>query len=287
MKKLLKLILLAAALISILSLSACGKKNDGNDSSKPMIAVSIVPQETFVKAVCGNLVNTITMVPPGFSPENYEPTPEIMEKFGKASVYFTVGVQTEANILPSASKDVQIVHLEDEVASTYEDVKMGEGRDPHIWLSPKRVIVMVNAIAEKMSEIDPQNANEYRKNADEYIAELNGVDTEIKNALEGVATRKFIVFHPAFGYLAADYDLTMYSLEEEGKEATASHLQQMIDLAKKENIKVIFYQEEIDSTQSKAFAEEIGGKTIMLSPLSPDYIENMKLMAKTMAEAMQ
>jgi zinc transport system substrate-binding protein len=78
----------------------------------------------------------------------------------------------------------------------------------------------------------------------------------------------------------------MYALEEEGKEATAEHLQDMIDLAKAENIKVIFYQEEIDSSQSKAFAEEIGGKTIQLSPLAADYIENLKNMAELMAEVM-
>ena len=58
-------------------------------------------------------------------------------------------------------------------------------------------------------------------------------------------------------------------------------------LAKEENIKVIFYQEEIDSSQSEAFAEEIGGKTIQLAPLAADYINNLKNMAQTMAEAMQ
>ncbi|NLL68249.1 MAG: ABC transporter substrate-binding protein, partial [Clostridiaceae bacterium] len=65
------------------------------------------------------------------------------------------------------------------------------------------------------------------------------------------------------------------------------HLQKMIDLAKKENIKVIFYQEEIDSRQSEAFAEEIGGKTMQLAPLAADYIGNLKKMAETMAEVMQ
>jgi zinc transport system substrate-binding protein len=79
----------------------------------------------------------------------------------------------------------------------------------------------------------------------------------------------------------------MYALEEDGKEATAQHLQEMIDLAKAENIKVIFYQDEIDSSQSEAFAEEIGGKTVQLAPLAANYIENLKSMADTMAEAMQ
>jgi zinc transport system substrate-binding protein len=61
----------------------------------------------------------------------------------------------------------------------------------------------------------------------------------------------------------------MYALEEEGKEATVSHLEEMIDLAKEEQIKVIFYQAEIDSSQSQAFAEELGGETMELSPCHP------------------
>ena len=138
-----------------------------------------------------------------------------------------------------------------------------------------------------MIKLDPDNKSDYEKNAEDYINKLKGVDEEIKDALEGVSNRKFIVFHPAFGYLADDYDLEMYPLEEEGKEATPKHLQEMIDLAKNEEIKVIFYQDEIDSSQSKAFAEEIGGETIGLSPLSPDYIDNMKEMARVMAGNMK
>ncbi|MBQ4100703.1 MAG: zinc ABC transporter substrate-binding protein, partial [Oscillospiraceae bacterium] len=159
-------------------------------------------------------------------------------------------------------------------------------RDPHIWLSPKRVSVMIEAIRDKMCEINPENAEIYTSNAKAYIDKLKAVDDEIKLVLSSVQNKKMIVFHPAFGYIGEDYEITMYSLEEEGKEATATHLAEMIDLAKRENIKVIFYQEEIDSSQSKAFAEEIGGKTVMLSPLAPNYIENMRLMAKTISEAM-
>ena len=146
---------------------------------------------------------------------------------------------------------------------------------------------MVETIAKEMSELDPDNKGTYEQNAADYIVKLDEVDQEIKDALKGVESKNFIVYHPAFGYIADDYGLKMYSLEEEGKEATAQHLQDMIDLAKKENIKVIFYQEEIDSSQSEAFAEEIGGKTIQLSPLAADYIDNLKNMAQTMGEAMQ
>lgn len=281
---------LVLGLLSVTGCSDNGKTEVTSEETnqKPIVAVTIVPEQTFAEAVCGNLAEVITMVPPGNSPENYEPTPEKMEKFSKASLYFSIGVPTEkANILPNVG-DVKVVSLQDEVASVYPDRMFESGeRDPHIWLSPKRVKVMIEAIAREMGELDEVNKDTYTKNAEAYIEQLDELNKQISSSLEGVQSKKFIVYHPAFGYLAEDYGLKMYALEEEGKEAKVQHLQDMIDLAREENIKVIFYQEEIDSSQSEAFAEEIGGKTIQLAPLAADYIGNLKRMAETMAEVMQ
>ena len=284
-----RIILLLIVIIYAAFLTACTRTEaEDEKDTKLIVAVSIVPEKTFVEAVCGDLVEVVTLIPPGNSPENYEPTPMQMEKFNKASVYFSIGVPTEeANILPNAG-DLKVISLEGKVADVYEDrtFELGE-RDPHIWLSPKRVKVMVAAIANEMGTIDAANKEIYDKNAEAYMVQIDELDQEIKDALVGVQSKKFIVYHPAFGYIADDYGLEMFSLEEEGKEATPKHLQDMIDLAKKEKIKVIFYQDEIDSSQSEAFAEEIGGKTIQLSPLASDYINNLKNMADIIAEAMQ
>jgi len=289
MKKIVRNLLGAVIILSTVCLFACNNEvNEETLSKKPIIAVSIIPEQTFVEAVCGDLVDTIVLVPPGSSPGNYEPTAQEMEKFSNASLYFSMGVPAEeANILPNVG-NIKVVSLQDEVASVYEDRTFESGeRDPHIWLSPKRAKVMVAVIAREMSELDPDNKAVYEQNMADYIAKLDEVDQEIKDVLEEVESKTFIVYHPAFGYIADDYGLKMYAMEKDGKEATPQHLQDMIDLAKEENIKVIFYQEEIDSRQSEAFAEEIGGKTIQLSPLSPDYIVNLKNMIQTMAEAMQ
>lgn len=268
-------------------MSGCVKEA-GEEDTRPVVAVSIVPEETFVKKVCGDLVRVVVMVPPGYSPENYEPSPMEMELFSGADLYFSIGVQTEqTSILPSLAPQTRVVSLDKAAAEVYDELQVGSGRDPHVWLSPKRAIVMVKTIAREMSALDSENAESYEANAESYIAELEALDKEIKALLENVKDRKFVVFHPAFGYFADDYGLQMFALEEDGKEATAGHLQKMIDLAKEENIKVIFYQAETDSSQSRAYAEEIGGKAAELSPLSGDYVNNLKTMAATIAEAMK
>lgn len=290
-RKAVNTLLSAILTFCLLFLTGCNNEKAEEVSpvnDKPIIAVTIVPQQTFVKAVCGDLLEVITLIPPGNSPENYEPSPKEMKKFSKALLYFTIGVPTEeANILPNVG-NIKVISLQAKVESVYHDRKFTSGkRDPHIWLSPKRVKVMIESIVDELSKLDEANKDIYTKNAETYMKELDDIDKQISSVLQGVKNKKFITYHPAFGYFADNYGLEMYALEEEGKESTIQHLQEIVDLAKAENIKVIFYQEEIDSSQSEAFAEEIGGKAIQLAPLAEDYIGNLTIMAETMAEAMQ
>lgn len=151
-----------------------------------------------------------------------------------------------------------------------------EGVDPHIWMSPKRVIVMIEKIAETLSNIDPQNKEHYDANAKSFITELEALDQEIKDTLADSNLESFIIYHPSMGYFADDYNLEMHVIEEGGKEATINTMTNIIQLAKEKDIKVVFYQEEFDSKQAKIIASEINGRAIPLDVLSKDYVENMK-----------
>lgn len=283
MKKFLAIVL---SFILVLALSGCN--NTDNRSEKKIIAVSIVPQATFLENVCGDKFDIVTMIPSGASAETYEPTVQEMQLLEKAEIYFSIGLPTEENnIIPAINKNTKIISLNDAVEQIYKPLTIGNERDPHLWLSPKRVKVMINTIAESLSEIDPENNEFYKTNAKKYCDELTALDKEITELLKNKTNRKFIAFHPAFGYFADDYSLSMYALEEHGKEADAKHLAKMIDLAKKEEIKVVFYQAETSGRQAQAFAEEIDGKAVCLEPLSADYINNLKKMATTLSEAIK
>jgi zinc transport system substrate-binding protein len=253
---------------------------------KPVAAVSIVPQKTLIEAIAGDRVDVVVMIPPGSSPETYEPSPREMENFNRAGVYFTIGVPVEeTSILPQAELSRRrIVALHKEAVGQYPDVLFPDGsRDPHIWLSPRRVQVMAEVMAEEMGRLDPAHADLYKEKAREYTAELAALDEELQALFSALPKKKFMVFHPAFGYLAADYGLEMYALEEEGKEARMRSLRTMIDFARAEGIKTIFCSDEHSSRQAEAFAEEIRGKVVVLSPLAEDYIENMREMAALIA----
>lgn len=278
---------LVSLIIVALFLTACNPVvNEPPKNSKPIVGVTIVPQETFVKAIAGDAVDVITMVPPGSSPETYEPTPQQMADFSKAEIFFAIGMAVEeTKVLPQIGK-TPVVDLAEIVRKEYPDRTFEEGeRDEHIWLSPKRIEVIIETMVSELSTLLPDQKTVFEKNGQEYITELKKADQEIVEILNTMDRRIFIVYHPAFGYFADEYGLTMVALEEEGKESTPQQLQAVVNFAKENGLKAVFYQQEVDSRQSVSFAEEIKGKAIQLSPLSGDYIQNLKDMAKAIAEA--
>ena len=266
------------------------------NSSKPTVTVSIAPQRTFVKAVAGDLVDVVTVIPPGFSPANYEPSPKDAMALSKTDIYFAIGVAAERDyILPnlkSFNSSLNIVELHKRVEEIYLPLYLSENksektRDPHIWLSPLRVKVMVQAISDELCVIDPKNKAKYQENCKNYIEALHLLHKSILTSLSNTNKRGFIVYHPAYGYFANDYNLVMTAVECDGKEATAKRIKDVIDLAKRENIRFVFYQDEFDDNQAKIIAEEIGGTVIKTSPLASNYVENMQLIASKIADTLK
>ena len=285
------LVCLLAGVAGCQYLGRPGSQSAVKQTGRLCVAVSIVPQAAFVEAVGGDLVEVLTMIPPGASPENYAPTPQAMEQLSRSRLYFSIGVPAEqSGILPRLNQvnaQMKVVDLAARVDQVYPAREFSPGeKDPHRWLSPRRAVEMVKCIYEELAALDPDHADVFRQNAGAYQSQLEQLDAQIRASLAGVGGRTFIVYHPAFGYFADDYGLKMIALEEEGKQATSENLQAVIDAARKENIKVVFYQAEMDSKQAKTLARELGGQAELVAPLAPNYIENLRQTAQVLARSM-
>jgi ABC-type Zn uptake system ZnuABC Zn-binding protein ZnuA len=140
--------------------------------------------------------------------------------------------------------------------------------DPHVWLDFENSIEIVNAITSRLSTIKPENAQEYRTNADEYIKELRKLDKKYAEELANCETRYFITSHDAFGYLANKYDLKQIpirglSAEQEPSPRTMTTI---IKEAREHNIRHVFFEELASPRISQALANEIGAETLMITP---------------------
>lgn len=267
------------------------------------VIVSIVPQKYFVEKIGGNLVKTEVMVPPGATPEQYEPKPRQMTALSKAKLYLACGVPFETTWLPriaAANPQVQVIHTEKDIrkrdmeahshgeasnskAGGHSHEEHGE-KDPHVWLSPPLVMMQARTILEALTAADPQNRQTYENGYKSFITELVELDTFLLRLFQSdMKTRSFMIFHPAWGYFADAYGLQQIPVEVEGKEPRPRQLDNSIKLARSLGIKTIFVQPQSSPKSAQAIADAVGGTLYQADPLAPDWADNIRKVAGRIA----
>jgi len=265
----------------------------GLSSSQPFISqdrlekirviVTILPQAEFVEKVGGEKVQISVMVPPGASPHTYEPTPKQLIEASEADIYFQVGSGVD---FETAFMD-KIVKLNSKmlVVNCSKGIEILD-RDPHVWLSPRNAKRMVRNIYDAFVQVDPKNKEYYRRNMELYLKELDKLDREIREILKNATNRCFMIYHPAWGYFAREYNLTQIPVEKEGKEPTVRGLMALIDQARRLKMKVIFVSPQFDRKKAEIIAESIQGRIVFLDPLAKDYVDNLRSVTLKIAQSM-
>jgi zinc transport system substrate-binding protein len=160
-------------------------------------------------------------------------------------------------------------------------------QDPHVWTSPPLVRYMAGRIRDKLNELAPDHAADFARNHDALLAELDALDAELHTLLDPLVNRKFMVFHPAWGYFADHYGLIQVPIEHQGKSPGARALAALIEQAKQERIKVVFVQPQFDKRQARQVAQAIGGVVVAVDPLAADYVDNLRRVGQQFAQALQ
>jgi zinc transport system substrate-binding protein len=268
------------------------------------VFVSVLPLKTFVEKVGGDHVAVQVMVRPGHSPATYEPTPQQIAALARTALYVRIGVPFENAWMPrirSADPRMRIldarsgIDLRDMEGHSHEaDVHPNENtegsgteRDAHVWTSPPLVKRMARNIRDALIELDPVHTGDYRRNYAAFADELDALDRELRTLLNDARGRKFMVFHPAWGYFADTYGLVQVPIEKEGKEPGARALTALIEQGLREHVKIIFVQPQFNERSAQQVARAIGGRVVAIDPLSPDYAENLHKVARLIAEAVR
>ncbi|OMF61384.1 metal ABC transporter substrate-binding protein [Paenibacillus sp. FSL R5-0766] len=162
------------------------------------------------------------------------------------------------------------------------------GLDPHVWLSPALAVKEVRNIETGLAQAAPEHAEQFKQNADAYIAQLESLDQDFKTAVTDSKRKDFITQHAAFGYLAKEYDLQQVPIAglSPEQEPSAAQMASVIDFAKEHQVKTIFFETLVSSKVSETIASEVGAKTAVLNPIEGlteeeiaagmDYISVMK-----------
>ncbi len=159
------------------------------------------------------------------------------------------------------------------------------GEDPHIWSSPRLLAVQARTVAQTLRELDPAHAADYDRNLRALEEKIERADQTIRTILTPLRGKAFFVFHPAWSYFAADYELHQVAVETEGKDPSDRELTQLQQLARRDGIKVIFVQPQRSGRAAEAVARAIGGRVEVLDPLARDVLGNLVHVAQVLANS--
>jgi zinc transport system substrate-binding protein len=267
-------ILLAVAIAAVAAIAfAVAPRSGSSDRTKMAVVGTFYPLAHFAEQVGGSLVTVANITPSGAEPHDYEPTAQDIEKAYGAKVFVMNGggVDTWAErIAPDLkAKGVQVVDMQDTIVLSTAPSGSETTLDPHIWLDPVLAEQEVALIRDAFIKADPAQTAAYSANAAAYISQLQELDNEYKTGLASCRLKDIVTSHAAFGYMAKRYGLTQIAIAGLSPDAEPS-VQQMVaiaQLAKKDNIKYIFFESLVSPKLAQTIATEVGAQTIAFNPL--------------------
>jgi zinc transport system substrate-binding protein len=265
------------------------------------VAVSILPQQYFVERIGGAAVSVMVMAEPGADMHSYEPKPQQMAGLAGTALYFAIGADFERvwlDKIAAAGRSMRIVRLDAHLRKLPmqghdHDHRHGGAAggfpDPHVWLSPPLVRAMAEVIRDSLIEIDPARTDAYRAGYYAFAAEISRLDTELLELFGRLpsSSRRFMVYHPAWGYFAATYGLAQLPVETRGREPGARDMVSVVRRARDSGIRVIFVQPQLSDRSARSVAAEIGARVVPADPLAYDWADNLRRVAREFAGTLQ
>lgn len=314
MKKSISFLIVLVLVFVIIAAVLLNIKHPGNkkDGDKIQIVATLFPQYDFAKQIGGDKVNVTLLLPPGTESHTYEPTPNDMVEINESDLFIFTGSEMEPwaeNLISGMKKDITVLdlsktvklinteafeeehealeheHYHDEDEAEEHEHHHEDGHhhtyDPHIWLNPQYAIKMARSIEDELIRIDPENADYYKTNAENYIKQIEDLDKEFEETVEHSKSKK-LAFGGAFAYayFVERYGLDFISAYEtcgESAEPSTSQIKEVIDYIKKNKIPVVFYKEYSTGNVAKTISEATGAKMLVFNTvhnLSKEEIES-------------
>lgn len=211
----------------------------------PKVVVSIKPIHSLIASVMQGVGEPTLLVRGGASPHSYSMKPSDAKALSAADLVIWVGPELESflekPLKANAPKATRLTLMElkgltlletreggaweahdhghkgghDHKGHDHKHDHKGHDHDDeheelnsHIWLDPANARAIVTATAEALAAKDPAGAEAYRTNADRTLQQLDALDAELKATLAPVKDKPFVVFHDAYQYFEARYDLS-------------------------------------------------------------------------------
>ncbi|AIZ36962.1 metal ABC transporter substrate-binding protein [Parvimonas micra] len=304
-KKIFGLILAGAVLITGCTAKTEKKDKGDNTKGKLKIVTTIFPEYDITRAIAKDKVDLELMIKPGVDVHSFTPTPQDIKTVQNSDIFVYGGTEHDKwveNLTKSIDmKNKKVVKLVDGIQQLeeesvdgmkhehhHDDKKEDEHNhdhkhekedehnhkgeekelDPHYWTSPKNAIQMVKTITNALVEKDPDNAEFYKENAENYIKQLEGVDKELHDVVDNAKIKKVVIADRfPFRYLFKDLGLeyrALFSGCSVESTASAGQIKKMVDYVKENKISIVYHIEMGKGELAETVAKNSGAKVKLL-----------------------
>ncbi|GAA0588956.1 metal ABC transporter substrate-binding protein [Virgibacillus siamensis] len=303
--------LLLTLVITVIITTGCASSpSSQSDNAHLTVYTSIYPIQYAVERIGGDTVDAESVYPPGVDAHTYEPTTREMTDIADANAFIYLGAGMEGFAESAAdalgSQDVNLIELGTQQELFHKDShhehNHHEGhqhgdKDPHIWLDPTRMLDMAGIVKGKLIDMNPENKQVYINNFNKLKKDLLALDKQFKQTLKDKENKKILVAHAAYGYWEERYGIEQIAISglSSSEEPSQKELTQIIDTAKKHNMRYVIFEQNGADQVSKIIQEQLGLEALHIHNLSvltqeniddgEDYLSLMKHNIKVLDKA--
>ena len=308
-------LLCGASLVCVLS--ACGGGGEEPSEAAVEVVATYSILGDLVENVGGGSVRLTTLVGPNGDAHTFEPAPSDNAEIAEADVVFQNGLgfepwlgelyrssgsEAERVVVTGGVEPMPIAEEEHTGEPAEEHEHEHEEFDPHVWHDPTKVIVAVGSIRDALAEANPKGAESYRRNAAEYIAELEKLDADVRDRVRSIPedNRTLFTSHDTFGYFAKRYgfgiDTALASVSTETGDPSAGETADLVQEIEASSVPAIFAENVSNPVLMENIASEAN---VELAPAlytdalggpgseGDTYVGMVRYNASTMSEALE
>ena len=252
------------------------------DGSRTVNVVVTIPVLKDLTEQIGGTHVRVTSLLNGYENEHtYSPKPSDLIAVRNARVLFEIGIGLEvwvsslvrnagspALTVITTSRGIALIgegHRHDGQSDSHDQVY----GNPHVWLDPENAVTIMRHITDALAEIDPIHAPNYRINQAAYLRRLDDAQKELQGRIDGLKERRFVAHHPAWPYFARRFGFQVAGTIQlqSSSEPSARHLQSLISMMKKDKIRVVVSEIQLNQKLPELLAKETGARVVVLTTL--------------------
>jgi ABC-type Zn uptake system ZnuABC Zn-binding protein ZnuA len=274
-----RFLLLAA--VAALVVAGCSGSGGGDDDAGGTLRVVATTTQVadFAANVGGDRAQVTSLLKPGIDAHDYEPSPADIDAIARADVVLQNGAGLEEWLddtiassgftgpVVDTSQGVKLRkggHAEEEGAG---EEHAGEAEvDPHIWQNPRNAQLMAANVERALAQAEPAAAADFQANLAAYTGQLQALDAEVERQIDGLANRKVVTNHDAFGYYLDRYGLefvgSVIPSSDSSAELSGRDIRDLVAKVKATGVKAIFSETTLSPKAAETIATEAGVKVV-------------------------